>query len=198
MKTYILTALVCMAAAGICTTGCKKQNPAAQVRDNGLPKAGSKTDGQGVVYVDIDTLQLQYTYCKEGQKKLESKQEAYRKQLNAKGQALQNALMAYQKKMQSGAFTSQQQAEAAQSGLQRQQQQLQQYQQQVEEDMAKAAEAYNKALRDSVNNFLRDFNADGRYKMILSRSGDNVLYADPALDITQEVGAGLNQRDKKK
>lgn len=198
MKPYILTALVCMAAAGICTTGCQKQKPSAQVRENGLPKAGNKTDQQGVVYVDIDTLQLQYAFCKEGQKSLENKQEGYRKQLNAKGQALQNALMDYQKKMQSGAFTSQQQAESAQSSLQRQQQQLQQYQQQVEEEMAKAAETYNKALRDSINNFLREFNADGRYKMILSKSGDNMLYAAPSLDITQEVVAGLNKRYKKK
>ena len=34
--------------------------------------------------------------------------------------------------------------------------------------------------------------------MILSKSGDNMLYADKSLDITDEVINGLNKRYKKK
>ena len=33
--------------------------------------------------------------------------------------------------------------------------------------------------------------------MILSKSGDNILYADKQLDITDQVVAGLNKRYKK-
>ncbi len=56
---------------------------------------------------------------------------------------------------------------------------------------------YQQVLRDSLNNFLNEYNKDGRYKMILSKSGDNILYADKALDITNDVVAGLNKRYKK-
>ena len=63
--------------------------------------------------------------------------------------------------------------------------------------MAKATQQNQQVLRDSLDNFLKEFNRDGRYKLILSRSGDNVLYADPAVDITNEVVAGLNKRYKK-
>ena len=34
--------------------------------------------------------------------------------------------------------------------------------------------------------------------MIFSKMGDNILYATPAMNITDEVVAGLNKRYKKK
>ena len=37
------------------------------------------------------------------------------------------------------------------------------------------------------------YNKDKKYSMILSKSGDNLLYADKAFDITNEVIAGLNK-----
>ena len=63
--------------------------------------------------------------------------------------------------------------------------------------MAAAAAAYQETLRDSLKHFIDDFNKDGRYTMILSKSGDNILYADQQLDITDQVVAGLNKRYKK-
>lgn len=192
--------LVLMAST-LMLAGCNKKDANQQVRPNGLPKASaasaaSGADG-GVAIVDIDSLATQYEYCIAGQKQLEAKQNAYRQQLNAKGQALQNALVDFQKKMQSGAYTTQQQAEAAQAKLQQQQQSLQQFQERIESDMAKAAQQYQKTLRDSLQSFIKDYNADGRYKVILSKSGDNVLYASPAVDITADIVAGLNKRYKK-
>lgn len=195
-KTYktgiaLLTSVFLFAA-------CNKKEPAQQVKSNGLPKAAQNAKAQdGVAIVDIDSLASQYEYCKEGQKQLEAKQKNYQQQLTSKGQALQNAVMAFQKKLQSGGFTSQQQAEQAQASLQKQQQALQAFQEKIESEMAQATEAYQQTLRDSLRSFIKDYNSDGRYKVILSKSGDNVLYTDPAADITADVVAGLNKRYKK-
>ena len=187
-----------MLMAGVVFTACNKKEPAQQVKPNGLPKAGVEaTKISEVAIVDIDSLATTYTYCKDGLKALEAKQANYRQQLNNKGQALQNAVMAFQKKVQSGGFTSQQEAEKAQAGLQKQQQALQQFQERIENEMAQATEQYQQVLRDSLNNYLRDYNKDGRFKLILSKSGDNVLYAAPTVDITADVIAGLNKRYKK-
>ena len=50
-------------------------------------------------------------------------------------------------------------------------------------------------LADSLNNYLKVFNADGRYHIILSNSAkDNVLWAAEQYDITDEVIQGLNAR----
>ncbi len=193
--SYLLLAL---AAASF--TACQKTD-SSKVKKNtaGLPAAtqGSKAEGL-IAYVEVDSLATQYEYCKEGQKNLEAKQANYRKQLENKAAALQRAMTNFQNKYQQGKFTSQQEAEKEQASLQKQQQQLQQMQGRFEEEMAKAAEDYQKVLRDSLNNYLKVFNADGRYKMILSKSGDNILYADKSLDITNTIIAGLNKRYKKK
>lgn len=200
MKSFARTSLV-LAALALSLTACNKKDPAQQVKQNGLPKAaasqGTSMAQGGVAIVDIDSLATQYEFCIEGQKKLEAKQNAYRQQLNSKGQALQNAVVAFQKKLQSGGYTSQQQAEAAQTSLQKQQQALQNFQQKIEADMEKATQEYQQTLRDSLRSFIKDYNADGRFKVILSKSGDNVLYADPTVDITNDIVAGLNKRYKK-
>ena len=185
--------------AGLALTACNKKEPAQQVKPNGLPKAGAQAaKTMEVAIVDIDSLAKQYTYCKDGLKALEAKQANYRQQLNNKAQALQNAVMAFQKKAQSGGFTSQQEAENAQAALQKQQQALQQFHERIENEMANATKQYQKVLRDSLNSYLRDYNKDQRYKLILSKSGDNILYADKSLNITKAVIDGLNKRYKKK
>lgn len=182
----------------ILMNACSKNQSAQQIKSNGLPKANQSAKTQcDVAIVDIDSLASQYEYCKEGQKQLEDKQKSYSQQLNAKGQALQNAMISFQKKLQSGEFTSQQQAEKEQANLQKQQQALQTYQQKIETELAQATEHYQQVLRDSLHSFIKDYNADGRYKLILSKSGDNVLYSDPTIDITSDVVAGLNKRYKK-
>lgn len=200
MKSLAGKSLV-LAALALSLTACNKKDPAQQVKQNGLPKAatsqGTAATQGGVAIVDIDSLATQYQFCIEGQKKLEAKQSAYRQQLNSKGQALQNAVVAFQKKLQSGGYSSQQQAEAAQASLQKQQQALQSFQEKIEADMEKATQEYQQTLRDSLRSFIKDYNADGRFKVILSKSGDNVLYADPTVDITKDIVAGLNKRYKK-
>ena len=172
-------AAMLLVAAGLSLVACNKKD--SQVKPNGLPKA----------------LAAKSEYCKDGQKELENKQKKYREQLNSKGQALQNAIASFQKKMQSGAFTSQQQAESAQAQLQKQQQALQAFQEKIENEMAQATQNYQKKLREDLNTFLKSYNSDGRFKVIISKSGDNVLYSDPSVDITEDVIAGLNKSYKK-
>ena len=58
---------------------------------------------------------------------------------------------------------------------------------------------YGKALHDSIASYLAQYNKDKKYSVIFSKSGDNnLLYADKAYDITNEVIAGLNKAYKGK
>lgn len=197
MKIQSLTIALCIAA--LCV-GCNKKDPATQVKSNNLPKAataGDSASAGAIAVVDIDSLAAKCEYCKDGQKSLEAKQKSFQQQLQAKGQALQNAMVSFQQKAQSGSFTSQQQAEAAQKQLEKQQQQLQAFQQRIENEMTNATKNYQAKLRLDISAFLQEYNKDGRFKVIISRSGDNVLYVDPAVDITNDVIAGLNKSYKK-
>ncbi|EJX00678.1 lipoprotein [gut metagenome] len=195
---HLHTLGIALITTGLSLTGCNKKEPAQQVKSNGLPKAATTQTTAPVAIVDIDSLASQYEYCKEGLAALDAKQAKFRQQLNNKGQTLQNGMVEFQKKLQSGGYTSQQQAEQAQAKLQKQQQALQNLQMKIEEEMAEATQTYQDQLRKNLHDFLKEFNKDGRYKVILSKSGDNVLYADPTVDITSEVVAGLNKNYTKK
>ena len=58
--------------------------------------------------------------------------------------------------------------------------------------------ARSKELRDSINNYILEHNKTNGYDFILTKIGDNILYANSAFDITDEIVKGLNKRYKKK
>lgn len=193
-RNTIILALIALA-----TVSCNQKSPTQQVKQNGLPKSETTTNAttSSVAVVDIDTLADKCNYCKDGQKALEAKKNALTKQFNAKTQSLQNAVINFQKKAQAGQFTSQHEAQKQQAALQKQQQDLQVFQERIERDLAKAQQEYQDKLRKDLNTFLKEYNKDGRFKVIISKSGDNVLYTDPSVDITNDVIEGLNKSYKK-
>lgn len=193
-RNTIILALIALA-----TVSCNQKSPTQQVKQNGLPKSETTTNAtaSSVAVVDIDTLADKCNYCKDGQKALKAKKNALTKQFNAKTQSLQNAVINFQKKAQAGQFTSQQEAQKQQAALQKQQQDLQVFQERIERDLAKAQQEYQDKLRKDLNTFLKEYNKDGRFKVIISKSGDNVLYTDPSVDITNDVIEGLNKSYKK-
>ena len=83
-----------------------------------------------------------------------------------------------------------------QAGLRKQDADLQALQQRLGSEFQAETEKFNKALRDSIQHYLAAYNKDKKYALILSKAGDNILYADKAYDITNEVIAGLNKAYK--
>lgn len=148
-----------------------------------------------VAYVEVDSLMTQYEFCKEYSMILEKKSRNIQSTLQQKGQSLQSAANNFQQKLQQNAYTREQ-AEGIQAGLQKQSADLQALNQRLTNEFQAETDKYNKALRDSINNFLAVYNKDKKYTLILSKAGDNMLYADKSYDITAEVIAGLNKAYK--
>ena len=77
----------------------------------------------------------------------------------------------------------------------KQQQDLQALQQKLTEELAAENQKNSLQLRDSINSFLKVYNQDKGYDLIISNTGfDNLLYANPAFNITNEIVEGLNAR----
>lgn len=184
---FIAVALV----MGACT-----QKNVKNARTEGLAKADEPEKGL-IAYVEYDSLMTQYEYCKEYSEQLQQRFANYQQQLANKQRALENAANDFQHKLQAGQYASQEEAQTQQQKLINQQEQLQKLSGELEEKFAKEQQDINDALHDSLQNFLKDFNKDGRYKMILSKSGDNILYAEKSMDITEQIVNGLNKRYKK-
>ena len=188
--------LLCIAITISFTSCDKKEAPKGTAIKTSNQVASSETSGNTLAYVEVDSLLTQYEFCIKEKAALEAKSKQYEAQINAKMSQFQKASVDFQQKVQSGAFTSQAQGEAAQQRLIRLQQEGAKLQQDVQQRMLKAQEKYNKTLRDSVQSFLKDYNREKHYDMIISKQGDNVLYENDKLDITKEVVDGLNKRFK--
>ena len=189
MKKYMFLAAAAMVALASCNNESPKmdEKPAAEAGQQG---------GVKIAYVEVDSLMTQYEFCKEFTLILEKKSTNARNTLNSKGQALQSAMANFQQKLNNNGFTSREQAESQQVAIQRQQQSLQELQARLENELAQETQKYNAGLRDSLSHFLDAYNKDKKYDLILTKQGDNILYAAKRFDITADVINGLNKRYK--
>ena len=192
MKKNIVFSVALVAVASLGLTSCDKSTPNMDQRAEATQQAPS-TDK--IAYVEVDSIMTQYNFCKEYSKILEQKGNNIQKTLANKQQALQAAAANFQQKVQQNAYTREQ-AEAIQAGLQKQSNDLQALNQRLSGEFQ--TEKYNKALYDSLQNYLAIYNKDKKYSLIFAKQGDNLLYADKRNDITNEVVAGLNKAYKGK
>ena len=191
MKKYMMMAAAAVLALASCNQASEKMDEQPAAVDN-TPAGGLK-----IAYVEVDSLMTQYEFCKEFTLTLQKKSNNARNTLTQKGQQLQSAAANFQQKLQNNGFTSREQAESQQAAIQRQQQSLQELQVRLENELANETAKYNEALRDSLMHFLDAYNKDKKYDLILTKQGDNILYAAKRFDITNDVINGLNKRYKK-
>ena len=188
MKKYIFSAL----AIAAMMVSCNNQSP----KMDDQPAAAASGDGLKIAYVEVDSLMTQYTFAKDYSVTLQKKSNNARNTLNQKGNALQAAAANFQQKLNNNGFQSREQAASQQAAIERQQRDLQELQARLENELANETSKFNEALRDSLQNFLKVYNKDKKYDLILAKSGDNILIADKKLDVTQDVINGLNKRYK--
>ena len=187
-KQFAAIAVTCFAVA---MSSC---NNSGNDGADGAAKGASAKDAK-IAYIEVDSIMTQYEFCKDMEKELEKKGMNSQQHLQSKGQALQQAAANFQQGLQNNKYT-QEQAQSIQANLQKQDNDLQALQQRLAAEFQTTQDEFNKALHDSIQNFLAVYNKDKKYAYILSKQGDNILYADPAYDITKEVVEGLNKAYK--
>ena len=192
-KKNIFGTLALAAMTTLAFTACNKQNSQAENKSESNTKAAPTS--MKIAYVEVDSIMSQYKFCKDYSLILQKKGQNIQSTLASKQQALQTAAANFQQKVQQNAYTREQ-AEAIQAGLQKQSADLQGLNQRLSNEFQVETEKYNAALRDSLRHFLNEYNKDKKYSLILSKAGDNLLYADKAFDITNDVIAGLNKAYK--
>ena len=184
-KTFFI-----LAASLFAMTSCN-QKPAPTTTENSDPKE----EPLKIAYVEVDSLMQKYTFCVEYTEILKKKTEAIQNTLNNKGIALQKEAAEFQSKLEQGGYTREE-AENVQASLQKKQLQIQNLQQSLAAEFEKEQTEYNNALHDSLENVLTEYNKAHKFTYILSKLGDNILYADKTFDITDDVIKALNKRYK--
>ena len=148
-----------------------------------------------IAYVNIDSLLLNYNYAKDLNEALLRKQENSRVSINQKGKALEREVTDFQKKIQNNAFLTEQRAQQEAARLQKQEAELNELSQRLNNELMIEQQKMNVQLNDSIQNFLKIYNAEKKYEFIFSNTmGDNILIAQPKYDITNDVLVELNKR----
>lgn len=151
-----------------------------------------------IAYVEVDTLLSKYELCIEMNEAMVKKEENIRATLNQKGKDLEKEQQEFQYKYENNAFT-QNRAQEEYNRLMKKAQDLDVLKGRLAEELAVESQKNNLQLRDSIESFLQEYNKEKKYSFIISNSGyDNLLYADPAYNITQDIVSGLNKRYVKK
>jgi len=194
MKRNFLYSAALLAAVALSTASCNNSSP--KMDDKPTATSASKGEGSRIAYVEVDSLMTQYKFCKEYSLILEKKSNNAQATLAAKGKQLQAAAANFQQKLQNNGFSSREEAQRVQAAIQRQDQDVQALQARLQNELASETQKFNAALRDSLQNFLKAYNKDKKYDLIISKAGDNILYADKSHDITNDVVNGLNKRYK--
>ena len=191
-KKNVFASLAVAAMVVVAMTSCDKSKSQVDEQAAGSKVAPTETK---IAFVEVDSIMTQYKFCKEYSLILQKKGQNIQNTLAQKQQQLEAAAANFQQKVQQNAY-KREQAQGIQAQLQRQSADLQALNQRLSGEFQNETEKYNNALRDSIKHFLTSYNKDKKYSLILSKAGDNILYADKAHDITNEVIAGLNKAYK--
>jgi outer membrane protein len=148
-----------------------------------------------IVFVNADTLLSNYDYYKAEKEKMVTLSRNAQAEINAKGDAFQKEVAAYQKG--ANALTPVQKA-ATEKRLAKKQQDLQALSQNTGKQLQDIEASENATLYERINTFLKAYTKTKGFKIVLtySKSSPSMLYGDDSLDVTKEVLAGLNAEYK--
>jgi len=151
-----------------------------------------------IAYVDMDSIIAKYNFAIDANDKLVNKYEDSQAKLNKKVKTFENDYKNFLHKEQNNAFMSRERYEKEKERLIKKEQELQELSTQLSQEYMMENQKLVQQFNDSIDNFLKVYNADGRYHLIFRNTAtDNIMLAAEEYNITDEVVDGLNARYKK-
>jgi outer membrane protein len=171
-------------------SGNKAENAGTKVTASNSNMAGK------IAYINIDTLQLYYTYFDDMKADLDKKTQKLEKDMMSREQSLQQKAANFQRRAEAG-LMSRADIETKQKQLMIEGEDYQRYKQSVLMGLQAEQGSANDSLFQRITGFLEKYNQEKDLDYILGWSaGSAILHAKEALDITTEVIDGLNAKYK--
>lgn len=181
-------------AAMTAFVACNNNNTAAGSSEAAQAGEGAAAAGS-IVYFNMDRVLNEYDMANDLRSVVETKVGSINQEVTRRGNKLEKDIKAFQDKINKGLLT-QSVAETQSQKLSQQQNEFQNYAAQKQQEIAEEQQVMMNQIADAINNYVKEFNADKGYAMILTTQGDilpmPVVTADESLDITDELLEGLN------
>ena len=167
-----------------------------QQNTTGENKAPEAAAAQGaIVYFNLDTILNDYDMANDLRSVVETKVNSINQEVTRRRNNIEKDIKAFSDKLNKGLLT-QSVAQTQNQKLVEQQQSFETYAGQKQQEILEEQQVMMNQIADAINNYITEFNADGKYAMIIATQGDilstPVVAADPALDITDILLEGLN------
>jgi len=168
-------------------TGGSGNKSGASVQDPGQPLSG-------IVYVNIDTIIINFDMFSDKRNDLMTKQKNAEAELTSKSAQYEKGVKDYQDKVSKGLVTRATAAEMEQA-LMQQQQDLVSLRDRLQSSLMEEEQVMNRQVLDYITRFLEENKSEYNYQFILGKSfGSVLLYSDNSLDITSRVLDGINKK----
>jgi len=191
--SVILYVVLFLAVAGLYFLHFSGKNP---VKKSETSSNAVSSPGQGIAYINIDTVIFKFNMFLDRRNDLVSKQKSAEAELNTKGGEYQKAAKDYQDKVNKGLITRATAAQIEQSLVQ-QQQELVSLRDKLQQNLVEEEQVMNRQVLEYITKFLEEHKSEYNYQYILGKSfGSVVLYGDNSLDITQKVLDAINNKYK--
>ena len=186
-----LGALAVCAATAFGTISCGEKK--AESGETAQADSTACVAAQGsIVYVDLDVILARYDMANELSSVVETKVQNIQAEVQRRGKRLESAAKEFQEKMEKGLMTRSVAEEKAQK-LQKQEADFNAYAAQKQQEIQEEQMVMMNQIGDAIKTYIEKYNAEKKFAMILtSQAGTPVLTADPSLNITEDVLAGLN------
>ena len=178
-----------------CGEKSDKEVESKTVPDNGsVAESSLPAVSAQIAYVDLDSLLANYDFYIDRNAEIQDKAKKAETELTNKTRALEKSFTSAQEKIEKGLVTRSE-AMQLQEDLQKQEQSLYEHRDKIQLELAEESQVLMNNIINNIDTFLAEFNADYKYSMILTTSGNApVLHADPRLNITTIVLDGLNEK----
>ena len=189
----LIISIVALAAAtvfGVLSLNNGEKNVESATEAAANEAAASKGD---IVYIDLDRILMEYDMANDLRSVVETKVQNIEAEITRKGKKLEKEVKEFQEKMNKGLMTRSV-AEVQQQKLMQQEQEFNNYAAAKQQEIQEEQVVMMNQLGDAIKTFLDSYNAQKQYAMILTNTGGApVIAADEALNITDDVLAGLNE-----
>lgn len=193
MKKSLTLGIAAAMVLAFSLTGCN--NTAGSAAQAPTATSDSTAVAGSIVYFNLDKVMSGYDMANDLRSVLETKVGSIQSEIDRRGKKLEKDVKDFQDKIDKGLLTRSV-AEVQQQKLQQQQNQYQQYAMQKQQEIAEEQQVTLNQIANAINEYVLKFNADKKYALILTTTGDilpaPVVTGDPSLDITDEILKGLN------
>ena len=192
------TAFKFLGAAILCATvvfgtvSCKENQTEKEVTEQTDSIVCTAAPGS-IVYINLDEILEKYDMANELGSTVETKVQNIEAEVNRRAKKLESDVIDFQNKIDKGLLTRTN-AEVQSQKLQQQELEFNNYAAQKQQEINEENVVMMNQLGDAIQTFLTKDNEEKLYAMILTNSGGApVITAVSALDITDDVLAGLNE-----